>query len=233
MRTEQEWNFRMVDAERRKEPLFRRFWIEEATLKDISEEEEVSRQAISDRLARRCIKTYSGYRYSPKGIRRWDFFEDTVFLTAEESRSDIEGTSEKSVVTRVGPVDTAKFLEDACSSRLEELRPDGLEVHSEAWEELREMADRSSSVPRLWKAVRHLWENWEEALDEDPLPRWVLARAMDALEMNQDEFSEILGFAPRTIRKWYNRGENVKPCTGNNRTQVRERLLEFIGSGTK
>lgn len=192
-------------AARLHEKLFRQYWVEDRSITDIAEERGITRQAISDELARKGIKTYYNLVYSPKGILHWDFNEDSFFLTENQKTCDIEGTYEKELVIQRGPIEIAKAIE---SETLE------VDVQED----------------RIWKAILWAWDHWDECLTCDPLPRWVLARAIDALGMNQKEFASFVGFAPRTIRKWINSGKSTQPCTGESREKVARRITDRTGS---
>lgn len=224
-----------VTAEDRQDEYFQLFWSNEKSLSEIADQEGKSRQWISQKLQKRSIRTYHNYRYPPRGVTyRWSFAEDTFLLTAAEKSLPLKDQYQD-LVEKIGPVETAKVLEayeygrpddTHWSDYLTALKTEGVRSYPEAWEDLRRQINIVSAF--LWKAVQYTWENWERALEQDPLPRWVLNRAMDDLEMTQSEFSKVIGFQPRTIRKWTNRGSSSKPCTGINRLQIYWRLKTYL-----
>ena len=127
------------------------------------------------------------------------------------------------LVCRVGPIETAKILEsESPADAVSRFKEQGLVLQEEPWARIAELATVGEHArQRLWSAVRYMWDNWWEALEEDPLPRWAVSRAMDALDLNQSAYAEEIERRPRTIRKWTNKGEHVQPCTGESRTLVR------------
>ena len=224
--------YKRVTADQREDWLFQAFWVEEQSLSDIAESQGNSRQWISQQLKRSPIKTYHRYRYPPRGIKyRWSFADDTFLLHLAEETLPVR-EDYQDLVQKLGPVEVAKVLEkyesgDGCewAETLSQLQSEH-HAYPEAWDTLRRHVIKGRDY--LWRAVKYSWENWEEALEQDPLPRWVLNRAMDDLGMTQAEFAQVIGFQPRTIRKWTNRGSSSRLCTGPNHRKIYWRLQSYV-----
>jgi hypothetical protein len=226
--------FKRVKTSDRNDELFQRYWIERLSLSEIADLEDVSRQAVSQRLRRRNIKTYSDFRYSPRGVRRWDFENDTLPLKDSEKSVLIENSPLKDLVGQVGPIETALVLEhygqhdDTTGAVKSQRPPDDVMLYAEAWDHLIDALGDPLTRKQLWKSSRHHWDYWWNAFRQDPLPRWAIGRSMDVLAVTQSTFSDYVGWEPRTVRKWTNAETQSKACRDSTRLDVIRGICRMI-----